>query len=432
MPENFDLLSRPDTMVVFTTAPTGFGHLRVTLALKDALPNHIITHILGIHDPTFEISYGLISRHPLSQGLFEMVQNHGFLEDSLSLAYRHLLNFSSQKTYAKLTKLISQQPVTPTTLIVVATHFSLAHQISHCKTKLERQFHLKLVLAIVVTDDSPQHIWAVPQADYIFVPSQTTKLEIERYLSTITTHPPKVLISPYPLSPILSRDLSDVELESRKRQLDSQSSELTQILIPVSGAAVQLTYLRELITVLLKNPRLSFTVVSRQSAYCDPFLAWCKTHPQIKILSHKQDDQVVKLYENAYTDTVFSLEVTKPSEQSFKALLPPNTRGGLILLFSPPVGRQEVDNLTFLRRHNLLSNPHTSPHQWRAISLPKNGTEAGKKIIAMLKTDVFRDMNNFTGFLPHPELKPNGAQLFWLTLKSLFLPDNLSPTAPSR
>lgn len=419
MPEEFTLLSRPDTLLVFTTAPTGFGHIRVTEALKSALPPEIPYHLLGVHDPNFEFFYSLQSRLPLFRHLSESIQNSPLMEDGFSFSYRNFLNFSSQHTYEVFAQLIQNQPVPPTEVVVVATHFSLAHQVAHCKAKLEANFHLRLTLAVIVTDDSPQHIWAVPQADFIFVPSLTTKKGLDSYLKTLTKTPPQTIISPYPLSTTLSKVLSPQNLISRRLQLDPQSNETTNIMIPISGAAVQLPYLKDLISVLIENPRLHITLISRESTYTNPYLDWFSKYPQITIYSSPDDEQVVNLYEQVYSQNTFALEITKPSEQSFKALLPPDTVGGAILLFAPPVGRQEVDNLHFLRRHHLLTSLKTNPHECRALTLPEDGTKAGHKIISLLKTSLFSQMLEFQGFIPHPELDPHGSEIFWSILNTL-------------
>jgi len=84
---------------------------------------------------------------------------------------------------------------------------------------------------------------------------------------------------------------------------------------------------------------------------------------------------VVDLYEKVYEDNRILLEVTKPSEQSFKALISPTCIGGSILLFSEPVGRQEWDNISFLRRHNLIPDKNVQERLWK---LPEKLSEEAK------------------------------------------------------
>lgn len=78
----------------------------------------------------------------------------------------------------------------------------------------------------------------------------------------------------------------------------------------------------------------------------------------VDITVSSQDKEIVHKYEEIYKEFPISLEITKPSEQSFKALLECTMQGASLLLFSEPIGRQEKDNLNFLRRSNLI--PHIS------------------------------------------------------------------------
>jgi len=74
---------------------------------------------------------------------------------------------------------------------------------------------------------------------------------------------------------------------------------------------------------------------------------------------------VVDAYDDLFDEYVLSLEVTKPSEQSFKALLGTRSKGGVILLFSEPVGKQEFDNIDFLQRHFLIPSKETNMRLWK-------------------------------------------------------------------
>jgi hypothetical protein len=135
------------------------------------------------------------------------------------------------------------------------------------------------------------------------------------------------------------------------------------------------------------------------------------------------------------------LEITKPSEQLFKALLTPKKRGGVILLFSEPVGRQERDNLNFLGRYGLIPEDADQAvifnlykkeireninseflkraRQWRGILLPKNGDEAARVIFWLKRTGILSSMIDFQGFPLHEELKGEGVEIFWKKLEVL-------------
>jgi hypothetical protein len=133
-------------------------------------------------------------------------------------------------------------------------------------------------------------------------------------------------------------------------------------------------------------------------------------------------------------ETPISLEITKPSEQAFKALASTRERGGVIMLFSKPVGGQEYDNLHFLRNHGLMPTKQenrllwkmakrdeslketdllTHAHHWRAILLPKDPNEASIFTIWCLKEKVFQSMMHYTRSQQGDELQSNGVEQFW-------------------
>jgi hypothetical protein len=64
--------------------------------------------------------------------------------------------------------------------------------------------------------------------------------------------------------------------------------------------------------------------------------------------------EIIDKYTALYERYIISLEISKPSEQAFKVLLNPEQKGGTVMLFSDPIGKQEYDNLDFLRRHHLI------------------------------------------------------------------------------
>ena len=148
------------------------------------------------------------------------------------------------------------------------------------------------------------------------------------------------------------------------------------------------------------------------------------------------------------TEHVISLEVTKPSEQAFKALLGTNLRGGVILLFSEPVGQQEFDNLDFLQQHSLLPSTQTNAElwemaeshaavagaagsqllseasNWRGVQIPRDPEKAAGFIWWMLTTGVFSQMMACATLPsvsdPYPdEVGPDGVARLWKLVASL-------------
>jgi hypothetical protein len=134
--------------------------------------------------------------------------------------------------------------------------------------------------------------------------------------------------------------------------------------------------------------------------------------------------------------------VTKPSEQAFKALLGTQTRGGLILLFSEPVGSQEYDNLDFLVRHFLVPSKETNAElwemagnnasidptlrtrlleesrTWRGVRIPNDPQQAADLIRWMLTSGMFTRMLEGNKVLKVRDeysgiLGSNGVAEFW-------------------
>jgi len=170
-------------------------------------------------------------------------------------------------------------------------------------------------------------------------------------------------------------------------------------------------------------------------------LNWCMGQAGVEVISSTKDQDVVEMYQREYEYEVFGAEVTKPSEQAFKALMTPRQRGGSVMLFSPPVGRQEKDNIAFMRRHRLIPSVDDQARInewglrgnrlhitktllerarfWRGIMLPENGTEAGIFIMRLIEAGVIASMVRFGGFIEgHNEIRSDGVEEIWRYLKS--------------
>jgi len=110
-----------------------------------------------------------------------------------------------------------------------------------------------------------------------------------------------------------------------------------------------------------------------------------------------------------------------------------------ILLFSRPVGRQEADNIDFLRRHGLIPSLTqekvlwkmtnekellSKASNWRGLCLPYHSIHAADFIYWCLKTGIFKEMLNCR-IKPRNEdeykheLNPNGVKTFWQAVAKL-------------
>jgi hypothetical protein len=270
----------------------------------------------------------------------------------------------------------------------------------------------------------------------LFVPSEFIKEWMENYLHALSLPTlPKIIVNPYPVSPLLSKKLEKTDFEKKLYQVVQRKKKRMRIILPISGAAVQLTFLKDVITVLTKKSQTDITVVARDSSYTKPFLRWCAQNERVHVLADTYDWDVVASYEYAYRRNVYALEISKPSEQAFKVLLDPIKRGGVIMLFSTPVGSQEYDNVAFLKRHGFI--PHdedarildmlyrrnkkdeitpeflSRAKNWRGIMLPYSGKVAGRAILRLKRAGIFQAMMEYQRKNTELEVKDNGVELFW-------------------
>ena len=434
MVEALSRLVSEKVLLVLTTSPAGLGHLRVMNALKRGLPFETNLEEVGIVDKEMQVVHRVTSVNPQLRSLMEFVQNNPMVEGGFTRIYRSILRRKPEAALHQLNDILKRQRPRPETVVILCTHFGLAHQLAMVKEELAKTMAVKVILAVVVTDDSPQLLWAVPGVDVEFVPSPTTRAQLMYYLEKITPKLPEVVVVPYPVDPRLNDGLSDKEWILREKQLTKDSVLPLKVMVPVSGAAVQLSFLKELLVALPHDGTVEPTVVARESSSTHEFLDWCQDDNQIKVMAHWFDRRVVEIYEQEMEQEVYGVEVTKPSEQAFKVLLSPKKRGGVIMLFSEPVGRQEEDNLMFMRRHNLLPSLEEQKQiqewtvgsgqldakildrarSWRGLMLPIEGGMAGRVIMQYRESGLLAAIASFSGYMPgHEELSGEGVKRIW-------------------
>lgn len=445
MTETLSLLAQKSLLIIFTYAPAGLGHLRVTDALYHGLPMQVNPILLRSQDSSIGYLHRLTSIHPTMRAIMEWLQL-GKPEELFTRVYRGFLRSQTKILSAQIERVLDEQMANPTTVLVVATHFGLAHQLAAIKTELSRMREITIVLVLQVTDDSPQRIWYVPGANLIVVPSERTKAALMGYGKTAGLPPVQFAVLPYPVSPLLTGELTDQEYEQRRQQFLADGNANIEVAIPISGAAVGLTYFRQLMDALhQKSPRFHFHVIAKSFPYTQPFLQEMQSRSFVTLHTTTTDRKIVEIYEQVYQNTLVALEVTKPSEQAFKALVDPHHRGGSVLLFSQPVGRQEHDNLDFLGRHQLLpakdeqqrlwdsavkgnsiDGDSQQASHWRSMRLPDDPVLAANYIWWCLEQGIFAQMLT-CNLAPQPddpyanEIEPDGAFLFWQTVSQLLV-----------
>lgn len=429
------MLISEDLVLVFTLAKAGLGHLRVTDALYHGLPHGANALLLGTQDDTIEWLHRFVTVHPITRSIGEFIQR-GWPQAAFTYFYRDSLRHHNDSLYQQMLTILNQRVEQPKTLLVVATHFALAHQVAAIKRQLMLKQGVKVILVVVVTDDSPQYLWAVDGADMTVVPSERTKNELKRYHQSQHMAPSTWVVSPYPVSLALGQKATEKEWREKVVQAEQQGTVPIQVAVPVAGAAVQLDYLKRLVEEFSSDLRWKFLIVSKQGQPTQRFLTSMMGKNTVELLVSPHDRDVVKLYEQMYLKQRILLEVTKPSEQSFKALLAPQAVGGSIILFSDPVGRQEHDNINFLRRHNLIPDKdvqislwhlafsnrsfvegkeeiHQELMGWRGMRLPEGPQESAVFMQWCLREGIFAKMLQFRGYQDNPELSPNGVLTFW-------------------
>ena len=260
-------LSDKSLLTIFAYAPAGLGHLRVTDALYHGLPKEATTPLLlGSQDNTITYLHRLMSLNPIIRDLTTWAER-GIAENITTHIYRNILRSQTDVLYKQMLTIIDERYTPPTKVLVVATHFGLAHQLAAIKERLEKEKSIKMILVVQVTDDSPHHIWCVPGADLIVVPSEKTKEGLEKYAKKLGSKI-EFVVNAYPISPNLSKPLSESREEQRLLQTDLSKQVSTQVIIPISGAAVQTDYFTKLVTELHKrSSRFIFHIVLKNAPF---------------------------------------------------------------------------------------------------------------------------------------------------------------------
>ena len=384
-----DKLTDRQLLLILTYAPAGLGHLRVTDALYTGLPETVNPVILGSQDTSIQFIHRLVSINPVGRSIFQWLET-GPLSFPASKLYRYLIRMSTRIVHDEMSELLAERLDPPKRILVVCTHFSLAHKLAAIKERLQAQVGVRVVVAVFVTDDTFKPIWYIDGADILVVPSQHIK---RKYVAYGRRLPKQVRIEviPYPLNPNLGKKLGSVQMVDRAHQLDPKSKNRIHVSIPISGAAVGTAYFSKLIAYLRqKSERFYFHIVSKDAPFTNIFLSQLAGKAWVDVCIAKKDREVVDLYDDLMDKQTISLEVTKPSEQAFKGLLGTQSRGGVILLFSQPVGSQESDNLDFLLRHSLVPSEESNVRLWKMA-----GNNA--RIDPALRSKLFKESRTWRG-----------------------------------
>jgi hypothetical protein len=420
-------------VIIFATSPTGLGHLRVTDALYHGLPKNTPYVLLGAQDPSVSAMYRFVSIHPITRKLMELVQMPP-IDRPFAYYSRQFLRSRTKILYQQLKTILTERLVVPKTVLLIAPHTILGHQLGEIKQRIANEMGVNILLVVQVTDDSPQAIWYVPDADLLLVPSVYTKEHLYSYAKKAKLPIVPIVVAAYPISPLLSQSLSETDFEKRVQQTDPTSNSTIHITVPVSGAAVGTSFMSHFIQSMhQQSKRFLFHVVSREAGYTHTFIQEMSELPYVTLYTSMHDRTTVDNYERVFLNLPIALEITKPSEQAFKALATPKQRGGTIMLFSTPIGGQEYDNLHFLRNHGfmpskadhkmlwqLAENNSELPmelkeksHHWRCLRLPDDAQTAALFTRWALEQKLFFAMMHYSKSAEGDETKSNGVEQFW-------------------
>lgn len=430
-----------DTLLLFGYAPTGLGHIRVTDALWRGLDLPGEPKVIGASDKSLAAAHRLLTQRKAVQAFFEWGQV-GWRQQLFTPFYRRSMRGNSTVVQAEVKEAIRKQAVPPKQIVVLATHYDVAHRLAAAKEKLQQETGIPIFLVVQVTDDSPQHVWLVPGADVIFVPSFDTRDTLVAYAKQSGITPPPFVVLPYPIPSELSAPLTAAERAQRTASLAPEGEAPIRVSVPISGAAAGLLFLGPLMDSLAgRSGRYQFDVICRIAPYTTNFLERRRVEGNT-LHTGTRNHEVIDAYRRLYDQQVIALELTKPSEQAFKTMVGAAARGGSIILFAPPVGRQEKDNLDFLTRHRLLPDHsqtralhqlwvadkalteaeeslRTAARGWRALVLPHVGQIAAGFGHWALRSGLLAAMDQCDNPLPRPtahaaeELTPDGVSRFW-------------------
>ncbi|MFA6249869.1 MAG: hypothetical protein WC686_00005, partial [Candidatus Shapirobacteria bacterium] len=167
----FAALRQSGTLVVFTYAIEGLGHLRVTDTLYDGLPRGIDAAMLDVSDTKIIYWHRLMSLYPFVRKVLKWFQQEKNEYWFYSIYIRMLLN-GSNNLYRKMINLLTEKWPNKKTVVVVSTHYGLAQQMAGIKNRLEKDLNIRLILVVQVTDATAIKIWYVEEADLMVVPSK--------------------------------------------------------------------------------------------------------------------------------------------------------------------------------------------------------------------------------------------------------------------
>ena len=212
--------------------------MRIMDALYHGLPETVNPVVLGSQDRSIQTVHRMMSISPIGRAVFEWLET-GPLSSPFSRLYRYSLRTNTSVIYNEMARLLAERLERPERILVVCTHFGLAHKLAAIKAELQKREQVRIVLVVFVSDDIFHPIWYIDGADLLVVASQYTKRKYAAYGERLGKKL-RMEVVPYPLHPHLGKMLDAGQMAERARQLDPKGIEPIHVSIPIPGAAVVL------------------------------------------------------------------------------------------------------------------------------------------------------------------------------------------------
>src|SRR3972149_3586948 len=154
-----------EKLFIFTTSSTGLGHIRVMNAVEEGKPAGATSSFdMGIANIKASKIHEIGSKVLPFIKLTEFYQTNPIAEALVTAVYTLYLRRHIAGIVLQFEEIKAKFPEKKE-WIIISTHFALAHSIGASKQELEKKFGVKIYLCVVVTDDSAQRVWVVPDSD---------------------------------------------------------------------------------------------------------------------------------------------------------------------------------------------------------------------------------------------------------------------------
>lgn len=435
-----------DASVFVTVTDAGAGHLRPALGLSDALEEGLPilrfstissrSHHAGSTNPRLLKGAEGIARHETFQNLVYTPIQRGLL-----------LRQDAESTLTTLSQAIERSVAEGRgEVIFIHTNPDPAFVAGYFKHQLEQQYHVAITNVVVMTDHfhtRSQSIWNLIDVDVIVAPDTQTQSLTEYWLrywerkmrknriKERGTSIPQVVVCGYPQDPTFALPLDRTLEDKRQRELDARDGGAIDVAIPLGGGSPGMPYLATLSRSLSGRGGFDIWTLFKarpgDEATTQYETVMRSIGAELEIVDNNEG--LIRRYGARMRSThVPSIIIVKPGELSNQLIFSPHQVGGAIMLFTEPIGDQEVQNKLFFQSaegHRVLptedenrtlielmthlmtqGSPPDAPNHdldemrakatgWRGLALPPDPSQAAEFIIALKRYGILSAMASF-------------------------------------